>query len=246
MEEEFEDRPPPQALAWDDRMLRRFWSFYASRPETYFSFAKGADIVRHARKYLKPNDRILDYGCGPGFLLQQLLHAGVSAGGADISADVIGRHGPTLGSPKSLLGLFAIDDLLRERQSFDAVFLVEVVEHLYDDALTATLRNCRALLRPGGRLFVTTPNDERLEDNTVYCPVSNVTFHRWQHVRSWNSKTLPTALVERGFGVDRVHTCTFKDRREGEISFVRRAAKRALAYTRKPQSLFVVGSVTGL
>ena len=234
--------PPPEPLVWDDRTLHRFWSFYASRPETYFSFAKGADIVRRARKHLKPHDRILDYGCGPGFLLQQLLEAGYSAAGGDISTDVIGCHGPKLGSPKNLVGLFAIDDLLRERRTFDAIFLIEVVEHLYDDALAATLGNCRSLLRPGGRLLVTTPNDERLEDNVVYCPVSNVTFHRWQHVRSWNATTLPAALSEQGFAVAEVHTCTFRDNREADIPIVRRAARRALAYLRKPQSLFVVAT----
>jgi SAM-dependent methyltransferase len=156
-----QDNKQSQPIVWDEELLRRFWSFYANQPETYFGFAKGADVVRYARRYLARGDLILDYGCGPGFLLHELLKAGFSAGGADISTDVIGRNGPPLGSQKNLLGLFAIDDLLKRGRAFDAIFLVEVVEHLYDEALTATLHNCRTLLRPGGRLFVTTPNDER-------------------------------------------------------------------------------------
>jgi hypothetical protein len=115
-----------------------------------------------------------------------------------------------------------------------------VVERLYDEALAATLRNCRALLRPGGRLFITTPNDERLEDSIVYCPVSNVTFHRWQHVRSWNSTTLPAALRQHDLKVDRVITCTFRDHRERQMSRVRRTALRVLDQVRKPKSLFVI------
>ena len=146
-----EDQFQSESIIWDERLLRRFWRFYANQPETYFSFGKGADVVRCARRYLRQGDLILDYGCGPGFLLCELLKAGFSAGGADISLDVIGRNGPALGSQKNLLGLFAIDELLRERRTFDAIFLVEVVEHLYDEALAATLRNCRMLLRPGGR-----------------------------------------------------------------------------------------------
>jgi 2-polyprenyl-3-methyl-5-hydroxy-6-metoxy-1,4-benzoquinol methylase len=224
----------------DEQLLQRFWTFYANQPETYFSFAKGADVVCRARRYLSRGDLILDYGCGPGFLLYELLKAGFSAGGADINVDVIGRSGPALGSQKNLLGLFAIDELLQGGRTFDAIFLVEVVEHLYDEALAATLRNCRTLLRPGGRLFVTTPNDERLEDSIVYCPVSNVTFHRWQHVRSWNSTTLPAALREHGLKIDRVVTCTFRDHREYQLSLVRRAARRVLDQARKPKSLFVV------
>jgi 2-polyprenyl-3-methyl-5-hydroxy-6-metoxy-1,4-benzoquinol methylase len=240
MSERIDDHSPPQPIVWDERLLQRFWSFYANQPETYFSFAKGADIVRHARGYLKEGDLVLDYGCGPGFLLHELLKAGFSAGGADISVDVIGRNGPALGSQKNLLGLFAIDELLQEGRTFDAIFLIEVVEHLYDDALAATLRNCRTLLKPGGRLFVTTPNDERLEDSIVYCPVSNVTFHRWQHVRSWNSTTLPAALRKHGFAVDEVITCTFRDHREQQVSPLRRTVRRVLDRLRKPTSLFVI------
>jgi 2-polyprenyl-3-methyl-5-hydroxy-6-metoxy-1,4-benzoquinol methylase len=235
-----DNRLQSQSIVWDERLLQRFWSFYANQPETYFSFAKGADVVRRARGYLSPRNLILDYGCGPGFLLHELLKAGFSAGGADIGVDVIGRNGPPLGSQKNLLGLFAIDDLLQEGRTFDAIFLIEVVEHLYDDALAATLRNCRALLRPGGRLFITTPNDERLEDSIVYCPVSNVTFHRWQHVRSWNSTTLPAALSNHGFTVDHVDTCTFRDHREHQMSRVRRTVRRVLDQLRKPKSLFVI------
>jgi 2-polyprenyl-3-methyl-5-hydroxy-6-metoxy-1,4-benzoquinol methylase len=236
----FDNQSQTQSIIWDERLLQRFWRFYANQPETYFSFAKGADVVRRARGYLNQGDLILDYGCGPGFLLHELLKAGFSAGGADISVDVIGRNGPVLGSQKNLLGLFAIDDLLAGGRTFDAIFLVEVVEHLYDQALAATLRNCRALLRPGGRLFITTPNDERLEDSIVYCPVSNVTFHRWQHVRSWNSTTLPAALRQHDLKVDRVITCTFRDHRECQMSRVRRTALRVLDQVRKPKSLFVI------
>jgi 2-polyprenyl-3-methyl-5-hydroxy-6-metoxy-1,4-benzoquinol methylase len=234
-----DDQSQSQSIIWDERLLRRFWSFYANQPETYFSFAKGADVVRRARRYLRQGDLILDYGCGPGFLLHELLEAGFSAGGADISVDVIGRNGPALGS-QNLLGLFAIDELLQGARTFDAIFLVEVVEHLYDEALAATLRNCRTLLRPSGRLFITTPNDERLEDSIVYCPVSDVTFHRWQHVRRWNSTTLPAALRKHGLRVDRVITCTFRDHREHQMPLIRRTARRALEHLRKPKSLFVI------
>jgi 2-polyprenyl-3-methyl-5-hydroxy-6-metoxy-1,4-benzoquinol methylase len=240
MNELIDNHSPAQPIIWDERLLQRFWRFYANQPETYFSFAKGGDIVRRARRYLNDGDLVLDYGCGPGFLLHALLNAGFSAGGADISVDVIGHNGPALGSQKNLLGLFSIDELLRGGRTFDAIFLIEVVEHLYDDALATTLGNCRNLLRPGGRLFVTTPNDERLEDSIVYCPVSNVTFHRWQHVRSWNATTLSAALREHDLKVDQVVTCTFRDHREREMSPLRRTVRRVLDRLRRPTSLFVI------
>ena len=42
------------------------------------------------------------------------------------------------------------------RGIYDLVSMIEVIEHLSD--LWATLRSVHAALRPGGKLFVTTPN----------------------------------------------------------------------------------------
>ncbi len=42
------------------------------------------------------------------------------------------------------------------RDSYDLITMIEVIEHLTD--LSATLEILRAALKPGGTLFVTTPN----------------------------------------------------------------------------------------
>jgi ubiquinone/menaquinone biosynthesis C-methylase UbiE len=45
--------------------------------------------------------------------------------------------------------------------SFDLISAMEVIEHLTDYA--AFLRECRRVLRPGGRLFLTTPNRQSVD-----------------------------------------------------------------------------------
>ena len=137
-------------------------------------------------------------------------------------------------------GISTIDDLLSREDAFDAVFLLEVVEHLDDHWLGKTLDRAHRLLKPGGVLIVTTPNDERLSDGTVYCPVSNVVFHRWQHMRSWTSAGLESALRSHGFHDVTVRTCNFADVSPPRVSRLRRLAGKALSHLRKPQSLLAL------
>jgi 2-polyprenyl-3-methyl-5-hydroxy-6-metoxy-1,4-benzoquinol methylase len=179
-------------------LVRRYWQFLSRRPETYFSCHRGAAIAAFARRYIPRNANVLDYGCGPGFLVSALLKERYRVAGADLDpppARTEWHDNP------DFLGFFSVADLVNRQVRFDAVFLIEVVEHLYDDDLAAVLANVRSLLNKGGMLFVTTPNNERLEDNLIYYPVDNVVFHRWQHVRNWNRQTLSSALEGAGFDV---------------------------------------------
>ena len=50
-------------------------------------------------------------------------------------------------------------------------------------------------------VLITTPNNENLDNETVYCPCCENSFHRWQHVRSWSSDSLSLYLIKHGFKV---------------------------------------------
>jgi 2-polyprenyl-3-methyl-5-hydroxy-6-metoxy-1,4-benzoquinol methylase len=83
--------------------------------------------------------------------------------------------------------------------AFDAVYSIEVVEHLSNDMLDAMVLECMRLLKKGGILVITTPNDESLERSFTCCPNCNSTFHIWQHVRSWSATSLTSYMSQRGF-----------------------------------------------
>ena len=96
--------------------------------------------------------------------------------------------------------------------SVDAATLIEVVEHLDDAVLAAALSEARRVLRPGGTLVVTTPNEEDLAASTRECPDCQAEFHIYQHVRSWTIGGLRLGLQQAGFGTVRVSTATFAER----------------------------------
>jgi 2-polyprenyl-3-methyl-5-hydroxy-6-metoxy-1,4-benzoquinol methylase len=181
----------------------------------------------------------MDYGCGPGYLLRHLIETGCDVWGGDFSEDVVGKAGHDSMRMPNFHGVHTISSLLGVEQ-FDVVFLLEVIEHLDAAALDETIGNIDQLLKRGGRLIVTTPNDERLEDNIVYSPVANVTFHRWQHVRSWSSDSLSSFLRRRGYD-PKMSEVNFRD--ANESSSIRNRISRFLHDRfEKPAGLYAVAT----
>jgi 2-polyprenyl-3-methyl-5-hydroxy-6-metoxy-1,4-benzoquinol methylase len=95
--------------------------------------------------------RVLDLGCGTGWLTAILGEIG-EAMGVDLSAEEARRRYPHI--------QFAEADLATWEPSnvapFDIVVCQEVIEHLLNQR--ALLRLTACLLKPGGHLILTTPN----------------------------------------------------------------------------------------
>ena len=97
--------------------------------------------------------RVLDYGAGTGTLARLLADTGRF--GAVIGADLMQRPSGL----SNAVGWVAQDlnqPLALPDRSLDAILSVEVIEHLENPRGVA--RDWFRLLKPGGRLFFTTPN----------------------------------------------------------------------------------------
>ena len=111
--------------------------------------------VRHLR-HPGGRPRLLDVGCGTGEFLVRMREAGWDVAGVEpdaASAQVAQEAG--LEVEHAGLADAALTD-----QSFDAVTLNHVIEHLHDPR--EAVARCRALLRPGGALWIATPNADAL------------------------------------------------------------------------------------
>jgi len=103
--------------------------------------------------------RVLDVGCGGGLLSEAMAQAGSQVTAIDLAPDLVRiarLHGLECGV-KVDYRVQAVESLASERPgTFDAVTCMEMLEHVPDPG--AILAACAALLRPGGRLFVSTLN----------------------------------------------------------------------------------------
>ena len=111
--------------------------------------------------HLGPGARVLDIGCGPGWLSEFLARCGYHVTGVDVSEDMIAIARKRLdGVRASLAGvaeLHAEFAAMPVRQlpwtdQFDAVVIYDALHH-FDEELE-TLKAIRATLIPGGRLYV--------------------------------------------------------------------------------------------
>lgn len=104
------------------------------------------------------NVDVLDYGCGTGYGFNLLWRrAGLrSALGLDVSAEAIDYCKWSFEDVADRFRLVPPGEVPVPDEGFDAVLLFQVLEHVPDDV--ALLTKLRRAMRPGGKLFLTTPN----------------------------------------------------------------------------------------
>lgn len=196
-------------LEWTDEKVKRFWDYESQFPQHYFTYQIGENLSKFIRKHTLKNDLVLDYGAGPGFLIKHLLENKMKVFALEFSSDSLKSIISKYQNIEGFMGAYSPSEIELKNIKFDNIILIEVIEHLNDEYLANVLKEIGTLLKPGGKLFITTPNDEDLANNMVCCPETNQLFHRWQHVRSWDSDSLSGFVTESGFKVHKLATTDF-------------------------------------
>lgn len=195
-------------LAWTPELVDRFWASVSQTRLSEYSFSRqaGKSLIIAVEHHLPHDARVLDYGAGDGELVQLLLHRGHRVAAYEPSSSRGNRLLELVGGDPKFLGVRGGEP----KEQFDIVFMIEVIEHILDQDLDQALRRMRDSLKDGGTLIVTTPNNEDLELGMAYCPVSDMLFHRWQHVRSFTEGSLSTLLKQYDIVPIAVHHLEFR------------------------------------
>ena len=142
--------------------------------------------------------RVLDIGIGDGTFERLAMENGIQVYGLDPDEQSITRIGSQMGITQNLKVGYSRSIPFGD-ETFDAVVMSEVIEHLDEADLDPTLGEAHRVLKRRGFFVGTVPANERLEDSITVCPSCNHIFHRWGHQRSFTETSL-TQLLRSRFG----------------------------------------------
>lgn len=136
--------------------------------------------------------RLLDAGCASGAFLLAAREAGWSVAGVEPSETLFAKAASALGNDTEL-HCCILEQAGLTPESFDAITLWDVLEHVPDPA--GFMRLCRELLKPGGKLFVNVPDLDSFEARTL--------GKRWplllaEHLNYFNRESLRLCAEKAG------------------------------------------------
>jgi len=144
---------------------------------------------------IRRNMKILDIGCGRGELVFWAARKGAEVVGIDYSQEAIklAQEAKEKRSQedRKKISFLLVDakDLKFPDKSFDAVFLVEVFEHLYPEEQEKVFKEVLRVLKKEGFVFVHTAPARWFNDYTYrfYCyPVSTLIVSLWNKLKGRN------------------------------------------------------------
>jgi len=192
---------------------------YTSIPTGYydevFERAHGVQSKWHHLKYDRIRAAIaghpdhLDIGCGPGTFIGT-LKAEHRSTGIDLAEPQIAYARSRYGAPHRRFETIPAGPLPFAPGSFDAVTAIELIEHLPEAKNEELLREAVRVLRPGGKLVVSTPNYASL------WPLLEAMVNRLgavsyadQHITHYSKRSLAALMTRVGLREVRVEGYLF-------------------------------------
>mgnify|MGYP001547321335 CR=1 FL=1 len=162
----------------------------------------------HRAELLKPGfkGRVLDIGCGGGFLLKNFKEKGWEVMGIDIIDSSIEYSRTVLGVDAEKVNIEAvvIDDFIARFGTFDLVIMIDALEHLFDPGDVLTRIN--KILAPGGSLFFSVPNIDSISFRVI--GKEWAILSPFEHISYFSRQSL-NILLER-CGYSSIRQCVFQ------------------------------------
>lgn len=170
-----------------------------------FNKKKGVRSAWHHIKFnfiknkIEKNNLHLDIGCGPGTFIS-LLKNKLSIG-VDISSKQISYAKKNYGSKKKKF-LLLKKKIPSKKIFYDSVSIIELIEHLPDKKISQLLNETYRVLKPGGKIFITTPNYLSMWPfiEIFVNKISNISYDH-QHINKFNRYNIRKIIDTKKFRI---------------------------------------------
>ena len=148
----------------------------------------------------QPGSKVLDVGCGGGYLLARMKSLGWQGEGTEIDPVAL-EVARARGIPVRLGDL---EDQYYAEDHFDAIHISHVIEHVHDPV--SLVHECHRILKPGGTLVVLTPNVA--SQTHLYFGADWRGLEPPRHLHLFSPRSVMRAVVAAGFSLDNTRVLT--------------------------------------
>ncbi|MBI2596891.1 class I SAM-dependent methyltransferase [Candidatus Daviesbacteria bacterium] len=147
--------------------------------------------------------KILDFGCGTGDILQQVIGINPNSQylGIDVSSIALKKAKDRFPKAK----FYHIEDgdkIPLKTSSIDFILMLDVIEHIYNTK--STIKELYRILKPGGKILLSTPYHGFLKNLILISFFFEQYFDpESAHIRQYSKKSLVSQLESTGFSVVR-------------------------------------------
>lgn len=187
-------------------LLNPFWKFFFFKSEEMYASVAKLLVQNKIRK----EHKILEVGCGLGYLTAALRRLGYQCDGIDLSDEAVKKATRSFGDFYTNISLEA----MREDQKYDVVISLEVIEHVSDPS--AFVKSCMKKLKPGGIFVVSTPNG----DPEVIKNSSWISDPPPVHLWLFSQKSMKTIFQTIGCDSQLIPTPKFSKQPQASDSFI--------------------------
>ena len=166
---------------------RGFDLLYRSEEKSFWFQVRNLLLGEILDKYIPGNKRLLEVGCGTGFIAGYLKAKGYRMECADLFLDGL-KYCQLRGSGDAYYQYNLYDEVFLEE--FDGILACDVIEHLEDDE--RVLLNLNRSLKKGGILVLTVP-----ACNSIWSAIDDYAGHK----RRYSRRELNQKLEAAGFKV---------------------------------------------
>jgi len=174
------------------------------------SFTYAEEVANLSKSYLAvldevlinldKNSKILEIGCGNGFMLSKLFGLGYrNVFGLELSVNAVKKADKTIATKIYLKDIREAPEL--KDNSFDFIFLFQTFDHLSEP--TQFLAKCHCLLKKGGKILTLNHNVESLQSRVFgeKSPIFDI-----EHTFLYSPATLRLIFEKNGFKVVKLYS----------------------------------------